>query len=93
MTTNDNKAIEAHLIAMLHFSQKGYRCYVDIAGNGGPIDFIAVNEKTRDTLYIDVKTRRQSKTGGGRTLTATQKKLKVKLVYVDLKNKKVNDHK
>ncbi len=93
MNNNDIKASNAQFIAMLHFTKKGYRCYVDPAGNGGPVDFVAINQKTGKSTLIDVKTRRQSTTGGrnNRQLTTAQKKLGVKLIYVDIKKGKIDE--
>lgn len=88
--------MSSKLIAMQHYVEKGYFCYNE-TNNTGPIDFIAINPDTGDMQFFDVKTlsRRSStakapNTKINRVLTPVQKKLGVKLLYVNLKTKKIS---
>tara|TARA_R110000803_G_C11890813_1_gene310905 strand:+ start:267 stop:611 length:345 start_codon:yes stop_codon:yes gene_type:complete len=69
------------------FAEKGYYIFTSITSSSSPIDLIAINPDTQDTLYIDVKsfsTRLTGKNKGSiinRSLTYEQKKLGVKIIY------------
>ena len=70
-----------------YFTEKGYYIFTSITSSSSPIDLIAINPDTGDTLYIDVKTFSTRLTGKqkgtiiNRALTKEQKKLGVKIIY------------
>ena len=100
MNKNEKKGLLSKLIAMQEYALKGYYVYNEM-NNTGPVDIIAINKKTKDIRLLEVKTKNvysqmiKAKEFRGRrinrVLKPSQKELGVKMLYVDLKTKKVEE--
>jgi len=80
------KGMKSEQIAILHLIEKGYFVFKNLYGVG-PADLIAINEKGAVEIF-DVKTESYRKTWKPgtricRRLTQEQKKLKMKIIFVD----------
>ena len=67
--------------------KNGYWVFKNLAPQG-PIDCIAVNKNTGESVLVDIKVLSRHKNGyiRSKALTELQKKIKVRLLYVDTDN-------
>jgi Holliday junction resolvase-like predicted endonuclease len=77
----------AEQLGMAWLLKNDYWVFKNLAPQG-PIDCVAVNKTTNQTTLVDIKTVSWHKNGyvRSRTLTDEQKKLNVKILYVDTDN-------
>lgn len=66
-------------LACVWLSQRGFEVFRNVSAHG-PVDIIALDPRTGDTLKFDVKTRRSTQ---GSKLTSEQQRLGVQLLYVE----------
>ena len=91
MNVKHQKGIQSKLAIMKHFVDEGYFVYNE-TNNTGPIDFVAVNPKTLEKRFVEVKSMSfryptanwRPNTMINRQLTPLQKQLGVELIYYNI---------
>ena len=89
MKRNITKGVRAELLAAEWLIEQGIWSFIPMSAQG-PIDLVGVDKE--GTIYLfDIKVQSRRKDGSkvSRLLKPHQKKLKVRLLYVDLKTKEV----
>lgn len=89
MSKHTDKGVIAELLGITWLVDKGYWVFQNMAPQG-PIDVIAVHQKTGKILLLDMKTLSRDKSRGNcirsRILSTKARELGVQLMYVDVEN-------